>query len=263
MKHRAGWTVAFLVAVAPLSALAQTRPLLTENAQAVPAGTLVVETGIDFMGSEPNFMTDRSRDRLNGPAIRVVYSPADTVEFDLEWVAFVNAIDDEDFGDATDYGDVSLRAKLGLVRSASESFVLATRFGVTLPQTSAERGLGPNTLRTSTDLLLSWRASSWMLHANAGLAIQDQVGGASAQCDFLAYGLAVEKSLSTRVTLVGELAGFLGNGKPGTDARSETRFGIRLDLGGMRLDAAARRGLAHADGKWGATVGATWSARIK
>jgi hypothetical protein len=255
--------LAALVVTAPIFAMAQTRPLLTEQAWAAPAGALAVETGMDFMGDEPNFMTDRPRDRLNGPMIRLVYSPASTVEFDLEWVAFVNAIDDEDFGDATDFGDVSLRAKLGLVHSASERFVLAARFGVTLPQTSAERGLGPNTLRTSTDLLLSWRVESWAFHANAGLAIQDQVGGASAQSDFLAYGLAFEKRLATRLTLVGELAGLLGNGKPGTDARSETRLGLRLELGGMRLDAAARRGLANADGTWGATLGATWSARLK
>ncbi|MBN2370306.1 MAG: transporter [Vicinamibacteria bacterium] len=254
--------MALLIAMTPIAALAQTRPLLTEEAKAAPAGTLVVETGLDYMGNEPNFVTDRPRDRVNGPMIRLVYSPADTVEFDLEWTSFVSAIRDDDFGDATDYGDVALRAKLGLLRSASESFVLATRFGVTLPQTSAERGLGPNTLRASADLLLSWRASAWSFHANAGLAIQDQVGGATAQTDFLAYGLAVEKSLSTRLTLVGELAGLLGNGKPGTDARSETRLGLRCALGAARLDVAARRGLEHADGEWGATIGASWSGRL-
>src|SRR4051812_12087385 len=82
----------------PRMALAQTHPLQTEQATTAAAGTLVFETGLDVIGDEPNFQTGRSRTRWDGPLLRLVYSPDDRVELDLEWVTRVGALDDPDFG---------------------------------------------------------------------------------------------------------------------------------------------------------------------
>jgi hypothetical protein len=248
------------LAVLPAVALAQTRPLLTEQATTAPAGTVVFETGADFMSDEPNPLTGEERDRFDGPLLRLVWSPADRVELDLEWVARVAARDDPTFGSVSDWGDVTLRAKARF-REATRGPALGARFGVTLPQTSFGNGLGPNTLRSSVQFLLSQPIGAAWLHANVGLAIEDEPLHAHAQSDFLHYGLALEAPLGGSVTALAEVAGLAGAGSPGADARHEARAGLRVGRGRVRGDAAARIGLGDADGSWGVTAGIAWDVR--
>jgi hypothetical protein len=130
-----------------------------------------------------------------------------------------------------------------------------------LPETDADHGLGPNTLRMSAELLLSHSAGPVALHANAGLAIQDQTQELVSQDDFLAYGLAVSCGLGSGWTVGAEAAGLAGKGSPGTEARHEARLGVRWTHARLRLDAAVRRGLGPADGRWGVTAGLTVALR--
>ncbi len=151
---------------------AQTRPLQTEEAATAAAGTLVLEVGADLMRHEPNFESGGERTRLDGPLLRLVWSPADTVEVDVEWTARVTALGDPELGDVSDWGDVALRAKMRLRDGRDGRLGVAARFGVTLPETSFGNGLGPNALRTSAQLLLS-KCGGVCVHGNAGLAIHD------------------------------------------------------------------------------------------
>jgi hypothetical protein len=208
------------------------------------------------MGSEPNFLTGSERDTWAFPVLRLVFSPADAVEIDLEWVGRVGARDDPDFGSISDWGDVTLRSKVRLLGgSQPDPTTLAARFAVTLPQTSFGEGLGPNTLRMSAQALLSGSAGPVRLHANAGLAIHDEPLRAHEQRDFLAYGVALEYPSRGSLAVSAEVSGLAGEGAPGADARSELRAGVRYSAGRWRLDGALRRGLAEADGDWGFTLG--------
>jgi len=259
-----GARVAALTAVlatsAPLSAVAQTRPLLTEEASTAPAGRVVLEAGADVIRAEPNYLTGRERDRLDLPVLRLVFSPAGNVEIDVEWVGRVVARADPDFGDVSDWGDVTLRAKVRLAEEAAGRPAIAARFGVTLPETSFGNGLGPNTLRMAAQLLISKTLGGLALHANAGLGLQDEVLRPHEQRDFLVYGVAAVRSLRG-AALTAEVAGRAGSGAPGAEARSEARLGVRLGRGRLRADAAVRRGLAAADGTWGLTAGFSWQLR--
>jgi hypothetical protein len=244
------------------SASAQTRPLQTEEAATAKGGTLVLEVGADFIGDEPNFLTGQKRGRWDAPVLRLVYSPARNVELDLEWVGRVGVVDDPDFGSVSDFGDVTLRAKVGLMEEDRAAPAIAARFGVTLPETSFGNGLGPNALRMSAQLLVSRTFGGTALHANAGLAIHDEVLRPHEQRDFFAYGLALVRPVGAgRWVLVGELAGRAGNGAPGAEERAEARAGFRFGRGRVRWDAAVRRGLAAADGGWGLTAGLAWTIR--
>jgi hypothetical protein len=240
---------------------AQTRPLQTEQATTAARGTLVLETGVEAIRDEPNFLTGRARDRWAGPLLRLVYSPSDNVEIDVEWTALVGQRDDPDFGSVSDWGDVGLRAKLRLLDERGGRPALAARFGVLLPETSFGNGLGPNALRMSAQVLASKTVGPFTLHGNAGLALHDEVFRPHEQRDFLAYGLALAARLGAHAELVGEWAGLAGSGSPGADAHGELRAGVRLGSGRLRADAAARRGLLEADGTWGATAGLTWRLR--
>jgi hypothetical protein len=248
-------------ALLPLPLFAQTRPLLTEEATTGPAGQWLVEIGADFVHAQPNFLSGRPRDRWDVPVTRLVYSPAANVELDLEWVGRVIARGDPDFGDVSDFGDVTLRAKVRLFEPGPGRPTLAARFGVTLPETSFGSGLGPNTLRMAAQALATQSWGRFGLHANAGLAIHDEVLRPHEQRDFLAYGVAASLGLGDRASILAEVSGLAGDGMPGADQRAELRAGLRYSRGRLRYDAALRRGLADADGTWGFTVGLAWVVR--
>jgi len=244
--------------LASSSALAQTRPLLTEEAATAPAGTVVLEIGGDYIGREPNFLTGQERDRWDAPVLRLVYSPARNVELDVEWTVQVGVLDDPDFGTVSDFGDVALRAKINFLEEGRSRPGLGARFTVTLPQTSFGDGLGPNALRMSAQVLFSTSLGGTALHANAGLAIHDEVLRPHEQRDFFAYGLALVRPIGS-ASIVAEVSGRAGDGAPGAEERSEARAGFRLGRGRVRWDAAVRRGLAEADGGWGITAGLAWT----
>jgi outer membrane putative beta-barrel porin/alpha-amylase len=245
-----------VLVVCAAAAGAQTLPLQTEEATTAPRGTLVLEVAAEAIGDEPNFITGETRDRWAAPVLRLVHSPAENVEIDLEWTGRVGQIDDPTFGTVSDWGDVALRAKVRFADDVGGHPAFSARFGVFLPETSYGNGLGPNALRMLVQGLLSKTLGAWSLHGNAGLALNDEVGRPHEQRDFLAYGLALGYRVNPGLQIVGEWAGLAGKGMPGADAHSELRAGLRLGSGRLRGAAAVRRGLLDTDGKWGFTVGA-------
>ena len=258
----AGAVGALVLCGAAGGARAQTRPLQTEEATTARSGTVVLELGAEAMRAEPGFLTATRRDRLDGPVVRFVFSPADNVELDVEWVGRVASFDEPGRQDVSDWGDVSLRSKVRLVRGAGRRPTLAARFGVTLPQTKYATGIGPNTLRMSTQMLVTWPlAGATRLHGNAGLALHDEVYRPHEQRDFLCYGLALEQGLGARLEAVAEMAGLAGRGMPGVQPHHELRAGLRLRAGRTRWDVALRRGLGDFDGTWGLTAGVAWTLR--
>ena len=258
-----------LVAAGAGTALAQTRPLLTEPAVTAPAGTLVFETGFDVIADEPSYVTGVERTGWAGPLLRLVYSPADSVELDLEWVTRVGEWGEEGRNGAqsSDFGDVTLRAKWRIVDGGARRPTVGARFGVVLPETSYEDkqfrplGLGPNSLRAYVEALCTQPLGRLRAHANAGLFVFDEVYRGHDQRDFLSYGLALEWPAARALTLLAEVAGRYGDGRPGSDVTSEARAGVRLGAGRLRWDAALRRGLAAPDGTWGVTAGLAWTIR--
>jgi hypothetical protein len=252
--------LALLLSLVSAPVFAQTRPLLTEEAATAPDGTVVLEAGGDYIRGEPNFLTGRERDRWDAPVLRLVYSPARNVELDVEWVGRVGAIDDPDFGSVSDFGDVTLRAKVNFLEEDRAAPGLAARFVVSLPETSFGNGLGPNALRMSAQVMISKTLGGTAIHANAGLAIHDEVIRPHEQRDFFSYGLALVRPVGG-LSIVAEVAGRAGDGAPGAEQRAEARAGVRFGRGHIRWDAALRRGLAAADGGWGVTAGLAWTVR--
>ena len=260
--------VLVLLAFAATAAQAQNRPLQTEPALTARARTLVFETGLQAIASEPSYLTGVERKRWDGPLLRLVYSPANNVELDLEWLARVGVWDEAGREvQGSDWGDVSVRAKWRIASGRPGRPTLAARFGVTLPQTEFEDeqfrplGLGPNSLRAFAEALCSQPLGSLRLDVNAGLLLHDEVLRPHEQRDFLVYGVALEWAARPALSLVAELAGRRGDGMPGADESSEARAGLRLGRGRLRGDVALRRGLAAADGTWGVTLGFAWTAR--
>jgi hypothetical protein len=252
---------ALLLLASAAPALSQTRPLITEAAATAPAGSLVFESGLDWISKEPNPITLAPRNRWDGPLLRFVYSPSANVELDLEWVAAVGVTGDPSFGSATDAGDVTLRAKLRMLEGHRSRPTLGARFTVSLPETKEVEGLGPDMLRMSAQLLVTQSLGGTTVHANAGLLIHDLPRRTAEQVDFFVWGAAVERRLGRGVVVLAEAAGRSGPGEPEARSRAEARAGARLGRNRLRADLAVRRGLSSADGDWGFTLGFSYSIR--
>ncbi len=265
----AGLLVLALALALAATAAAQTRPLLTEPATTSPGGTLVFETGLDVVANEPSYVTGAERSRWDGPLLRLVYSPADNVELDLEWVARVGVWGETGRGpiQSSDWGDVTLRAKWRIVDGRDGRATFGARFGVALPETKFNDkqfrplGLGPNTMRMFAEGLLTRPVGRVELHANAGLFLQDEVLRAHEQVDYLSFGLAAEWRIAPVFSTVAEVAGTAGRGQTGASPRSEARAGVRIGRGRTRGDVALRRGLTRVVGTWGVTAGLSWAIR--
>jgi len=259
-----------LVVLAAAAASGQDLPLRTESALTAKAGTLVFETGFDVIKGEPSYVTGLERNRWDGPLLKLVYSPADNVELDLEWVARVGVWDEPGREVQSSYwGDVSLRAKWRIVSGRAGRPTLGARFAVTLPETEYEDeefrplGLGPNTTRVAIEALVTQPLGRVRLDLNAGLLLFEEVFRAHEQRDFLSYGVALAWTARPSLSLVAELAGRAGDGMPGADQSSEARVGLRLGRGRLRVEAALRRGLLRTDGGWGGTLGLSWTLRSR
>jgi hypothetical protein len=247
--------LACLLLLSASPAWAQTGPRLVEEAATAPAGTVLLEGREDWIADEPSFLSGQQRVRYDAPLLRLVYSPAGNVEMDVEWVTRVGVARDAELGQTSDWGDVTLRAKVRLLQRTN-GITLGARFTVSLPETSyTEAALGPNALRTSVQLLLERRLGTFTAHGNLGLALPDEVLRPHEQRDFLAYGLAVSRPAGARTVGFAEVSGRAGRGSPGADAHCELRVGGAWQHGRLSWDAALRRGLAEADGTWGFTVG--------
>lgn len=259
-RKRCGLLIAILCAS---PAAAQTRPFLTEEATTAPAGTVALESGFDWISHQPNFLTGAERVRWDGPLLRLVYSPGEKVEVDVEWVTAIGVVDDPDFGTLSALGDVTLRAKVRFAGDSEQHTAFGARFGVTLPDTGFGDGLAPNTIRTRAELLLSKRGRRTRVHVNAGVAFEDAPLELHEQADLFAWGVAIEHLLFAEVALTAEANGLLGNALPGAGDRGEARLGLRLGSGRVRVDGAARHGLVAETGEWGFAFGVRCEIRGK
>jgi hypothetical protein len=235
---------AFLLVLAAAPAFPQTRPLQTEEATTAPGGRMLFETGGDVIADEPSYLTGVKRTRWDGPLLRVVFSPADNVELDLEWVAAVAASGEPGGDTLVDAGDVTLRAKWRLFGGKSGGAGLAVRFGVSLPNTSFNdtsgrpSGLGPDTTRSFAQALYTQPLGRARLHANAGILIFDEVFRPHEQSDFVLYGLALGVPLGGSFEAVAEaFSKPTGHGVARSASRGRSRGGT--DFPGSRMGVIA------------------------
>lgn len=253
--------------LAAAAAGAQTLPLRTEEAATAPAGRLVFETGFEAIAAQPSYITGIERTAWAGPLLRFVYSPAGNVEVALDWDGRVGAAGEAGQGGVSDWGDVTLRAKLRFAKGAGRRPTLGARFGVTFPNTPFNDkqfrplGLATNTLRAFVEGLVTQPVGPVWLDGNAGLLLVDSVFRVHEQSDFLSYGLALRWPVKPAWEVVGELAGRAGIPDPGVPRQCEVRAGLRYGRGRVRAAAAVRRGLVHPQGTWGGLVGLTWTMR--
>jgi hypothetical protein len=264
------------------SASAQQRPLLTEDVDIIPPGTLRIEAGIDFVQNARFPLSGLTGDltRVGVVGINVGLSP--NVEFQIDGVVqnvlSVNSITipppiplelASGVTSTNDTGDFTLSTKIKLRNETRNGPSLGFRFGVTLPNSNEARGVGPNQINAYGTILIGKKFGHQgrvNTFGNLGLGIFTAPVDRFTQNDMLLYGIASIIRLNNHISFAGEINGRAntrsGGAPLGTEPLSEARIGMQIKASGLRFDFAGIAGLTDFSPRSGVTFGVTYDTPI-
>ena len=269
--------VLLLLLTLTVAVQAQQRPLITEDVDIIPPGTIRIEAGIDFMQGAKFPLSGINGDLTRVGVIGISFGMGPNVEFQIEGVAQnyvsinsrgVSAIPLElapGVNSTNDTGDFTLAAKFKLRNETRRGPSLGVRFGVQLPNSNEARGIGLNQTNAFGSILFGKKFGSdgrFNTFGNLGLAILAAPTEPFTQNDVFTYGLAGIFRINKQFSLAGEVNGRAntrpGNGPLGTESQSEARLGMQIRASGLRFDFAGIKGLTSFSPNSGFTVGVTY-----
>jgi hypothetical protein len=256
-------------------ASAQQRPLVTEDAETIGAGRVLIEAGLDLERDVFYPVSGLIGNRVSVPTFGVSFGLSSIAEVQLDWGLYqrlsvterrrapLSQILDFSGTRTSDVEDLVLATKVRLVTEAARRVALGLRFATKLPNASNESGLGHDMTDFFASLLVAKTVQSIRVVGNAGVAILgDPTSNVPEQNDLLTYGLSVARALTTAAEVVGEINGRLnmanGDPDPGAENRAVMRLGGRYTRGPVRVDGGVLFGMTSRDPDIGATVGVTW-----
>jgi len=260
-----------------LSTRAQQRPLLTEDVDIIPPGTMRIEAGIDFLQRAKFPASGLTGDLTRVGVIGVSIGFAPNVEFQIEGVGQnflsinsrgVSAIPlslAAGANSTNDTGDFILWTKFKLRSETRRGPSLGFRFGVQLPNSNQAQGIGLNQTNAFGSILVGKKfgqAGRFNTFGNLGVAILTAPTQLFSQNDVVTYGAAGIFRLNKQFSIAGEVNGRAntrpGNGPLGTESQSEARLGMQIRASGLRFDFAGIKGLTRFTHDTGVTVGVTY-----
>ena len=258
-------------------ASAQQRPLITEDVDIIPPGTIRIEAGIDFMQGAKYTVSGLRGDLTRVGVIGLNFGMGPNVEFQIDGVAqnylSINSrgpsatpLDILPGANSTnDTGDFTLSAKFKLRNETRRGPSLGFRFGVQLPNSNQARGIGVNQTNAFGSILVGKKFGSdgrFNTFGNIGLAILTAPTELFSQNDVITYGLAGIYRINKQFSIAGEVNGRAntrpGNGPLGTESYGEARLGMQIRASGLRFDFAGIKGLTSFSPNSGFTVGVTY-----
>jgi len=260
-----------------ITAVAQQRPLITEDVDIIPPGSIRIEAGIDFMQGAKYTVSGIRGDLTRVGVVGVTFGMSPNVEFQIEGVA-QNYVSINSRGPSTipldiapganstnDIGDFRLAAKFKLRNETRRGPSLGFRFGVELPNSNQARGIGLNQTNAFGSILIGKKFGQdgrFNTFGNLGIAILTAPTELFTQNDVLTYGMAGIFRVNQRFSIAGEVNGRAntrpGNGPPGTESQAEARLGMQVRASGLRFDFAGIKGLTNFSPNSGFTIGVTY-----
>jgi hypothetical protein len=255
----------------------QQRPLITEDVDIIPPGSLRIEAGIDFVQRAKFPVSGLTGDLTRAGVIGINIGLAPNVEVQIEGVA-QNLLSINSRGTSAiplnvaaganstnDIGDFTLWTKIKLRNETAHAPSLGFRFGVQLPNSNQGRGIGLNQTNAYGQVLLGKKFGQNArvnTFGNLGIGILTAPTGLFSQNDVLTYGLAGIVRLNKQFSVAGEVNGRAntrpGNGPLGTESQGEARLGMQVRASGLRFDFAGIKGLTKFSPRSGLTVGVTY-----
>ncbi len=256
---------------------AQQRPLITEDVDIIPPGSLRIEAGVDFVQKARFPVSGLTGDLTRAGVIGINVGFAPNVEFQIEGVAQnVLSINSRsasaiplnlasNANSTSDIGDFTLWAKIKLRNETRHAPSFGFRFGVQLPNSNQARGIGLNQTNAYGQVLFGKKFgpdARVNTFGNLGIGILTAPTSLFSQNDVLTYGVASIVRLNRQFSLAGEVNGRAntrpGSGPLGTESQGEARLGMQIRASGLRFDFAGIKGLTKRSPRSGITVGVTY-----
>ncbi|SRR5581483_1025650 len=256
---------------------AQQRPLITEDVDIIPPGSLRIEAGVDFMQKAKFPVSSLNGDLTRVGVIGINIGLAPNVEVQVEGVAqnflSINSRGTSaiplNFGPTAntthDTGDFTLWTKIKLRNETAHMPSLGFRFGVQLPNSNQASGIGLNQTNAYGQILFGKKFghnARVNTFGNLGIGILTAPTQLFSQNDVITYGFAGIVRLDKQFFVVGEVNGRSntrpGTGPLGTESQSEARLGMQIRASGLRFDFAGIKGLTKNSPRSGVTVGVTY-----
>jgi len=269
--------ILILLTCCAIPAAAQQRPLITEDVDIIPPGSIRIEAGIDFMQGAKYTVSGLKGDLTRVGVIGINFGMGPNVEFQIEGVAQnylsinsrgVSAVPLDIAAGANstnDTGDFTLSAKFQLRNETRRGPSLGFRFGVQLPNSNQGRGIGVNQTNAFGSILVGKKFGPdgrFNTFGNLGLAILTAPTQLFSQNDVITYGLAGIYRVNKQFSIAGEVNGRAntrpGNGPLGTESYGEARLGMQIRASGLRFDFAGIKGLTSFSPNSGFTIGVTY-----
>ena len=259
---------------AAVSALAQQRPLQTEDPETIGAGRILIEAGLDYKRDVYLPVSGLRGNLFAVPALGVSLGVSSIAEIQMQIGGYQQmAITDRamtapfanllllDGNTTDDLEDMHIGAKVRLVSEGARRPSIASRFSTRLPNAGNESGLGKDMQDFETSILFAKTVQSVRVVGNVGLLMLGNPTRPAAQDDLLFYNLSVARAISPAAEIVGEFVGRANFAKTttlGAEDRGLLRFGARYTHAGARLDGGILLGLTPRDPEIGLTAGFTW-----
>jgi hypothetical protein len=268
-----------LMCAAASAASAQQRPLLTDDVDITPQGSIELGVGVDFLQNAKFPLSGLKGDLTRVGDIRVRTGFASNVELQVEGTLqnFLainsqspSAIPLNVTGNSTsDFDDFTVSAKVKLLNETELLPAVGLKFGFQMPNTDQARGIGTNQINIFSKLLLQKKFGKRQgrdplanIYGNIGLGIMNAPLANFTQNDVLLYGLAGVFRLSNRVNIVSEVNGRIstrsGDAPLGTESIGQFRIGGQIKASGLRFDTAALFGLTKNSPRTGVVFGVTY-----
>jgi hypothetical protein len=173
----------------------------------------------------------------------------------------------------SDFDDITISAKVLLLRESRNFPAIGMKFGFQLPNTDQARGIGTNQINVFSKAILQkkfgvrpGRSPRANIYGNIGLGIMTAPLAGFTQNDVLLYGLAGIFGITDRINLVSEVNGRIstrsGDAPIGTESVGLFRIGTQIRASGLRFDTAAVFGLTRYSPRTGVTFGVTYQSPV-
>ena len=256
------------------SAVAQQRPLLTEDPETIGAGRVLVEGGVEYDHDAVYPVSGLRGDLWRVPIGGLSIGVSSIAEIQFDQISFsrlsitsrrpapLSDLVTATGSTTTDADDVLVATKVRIAGETSSRPAFGVRFATKLPNAGNESGLGLDTTDFFATVLAGKTTRSVRIVGNVGLGILSDPTDGNRQNDVLLYGVSFARAITNAAEVVGEVTGRAntrGAGPlPGTESRSVVRMGLRYTYGGLRGDAALLLGATNNDPGVGFTAGFTY-----
>ncbi|MFZ1702474.1 MAG: hypothetical protein WBO10_04520 [Pyrinomonadaceae bacterium] len=264
---------------AALAGVSQQRPLITDDIDITPPGSIEIGAGVDFFQDAKFPLSGIRGDLTRVGDIRIRQGFASNVELQIEgtiqqYVAInsrtLSPIPLTVNGNSTnDFDDFIISAKVKLRAETKRLPAIGMKFGYQMPNTDQAKGIGTNQINIFSKLILQKKFGSvvggtpkFNAYGNVGLGIMTAPLDRFSQNDVLLYGLAGIYRVSDHLNIASEVNGRMntrsGGAPIGTESSGQFRIGAQFKASGLRFDTAAAFGLTQYSPRTGVTFGVTY-----